>query len=112
MFRDPLPQDCDVHLYSNVLHDWGVAEVRRLVALSYNALPRGGMLVIHDAFINADKSGPLPVAAYSALLMHSTQGKCYSTREYQGFLTEAGFREFQFMTTAADRGALIAHKPG
>ena len=111
MFKDPLPGDCDVHLYSNVLHDWGVPEVRRLVAASFNALKPGGMLIIHDAFINADKTGPLPVAAYSALLMHSTQGKCYSIAEYEELLGEAGFREFKFSTTAADRGALTARKP-
>ena len=43
--------------------------------------------------------------------MHSTQGKCYSTTEYEGILGEAGFREFQFFTTAADRGAMTAQKP-
>jgi len=111
MFNDPLPRDCDVHLYSNVLHDWDVPEVRRLLAASFSALQPGGLLIIHDAFINADKTGPLPVAAYSALLMHSTQGKCYSTAEYEAYLEEAGFREFQFCTTAADRGALTAKKP-
>jgi hypothetical protein len=88
-----------------------VPEVRRLVAASFDALKPGGLLIIHDAFINADKAGPLPVAAYSALLMHSTQGKCYSTAEYQGFLGEVGFREFQFFTTAADRDAMTAQKP-
>jgi SAM-dependent methyltransferase len=111
MFQDPLPGDCDVHLYSNVLHDWGVPEVRRLAAASFNALKPGGRLIVHDAFINADKSGPLPVAAYSALLMHSTQGKCYSTTEYEELLGEVGFREFKFSTTAADRSALTAKKP-
>jgi predicted O-methyltransferase YrrM len=111
MFKDPLPRDCDVHLYSNVLHDWGVSEVRQLVVASFNALKPGGMLIVHDAFINADKTGPLPVAAYSALLMHSTQGKCYSTAEYEELLDEAGFREFQFCATAADRGVMTAQKP-
>ncbi len=112
MFNDPLPCDCDVHLYSNVLHDWGVPEVRRLLAASFNSLKPGGVLIIHDAFINADKTGPLPVAAYSALLMHSTQGKCYSTAEYEDYLEEAGFRDFQFSITTADRGFMTAQKPG
>jgi predicted O-methyltransferase YrrM len=110
MFKDALPRDSDVHLYSNVLHDWGVPEVQQLLAASFNALKPGGLLIIHDAFINADKTGPLPVAAYSALLMHSTQGKCYSTAEYEKYLADAGFCEFQFCTTAADRGALTAIK--
>ena len=111
MFNDPLSLDSDVHLYSNVLHDWGVPKVRRLVATSFKALKPGGRLIIHDAFINADKTDPLPVAAYSALLMHSTRGQCFSTTEYVELLGGVGFREFQFCTTAADRGAMTAQRP-
>jgi predicted O-methyltransferase YrrM len=108
MFKDALPTDCDVHLFSNVLHDWGVAEVKELLGISHKALAKGGMLVIHDAFINADKTGPLPVAEYSALLMHSTQGKCYSVGEYAALLREAGFEPGTYKDTAADRGFMVA----
>jgi len=110
MFRDPLPGDCDVHLFSNVLHDWGVDEVKELLAISYAALPSGGLLIIHDAFVNADKTGPLPVAEYSALLMHSTQGKCYGVSEYANLLKEAGFQPGEYHDTAADRGYMTAVK--
>jgi predicted O-methyltransferase YrrM len=110
LFQDALPADCDVHLFSNVLHDWDVPEVRRLLAASHRALPPGGLLVIHDAFINATKTGPLPVAEYSALLMHSTQGKCYSEAEYAALLREAGFEPGRYFPTAADRGAMLAVK--
>ena len=65
-FTDPWPVDCDVHLLSNVLHDWGLAEVRDLLARSHEALPADGLIVIHEAFINADKTGPKAVAEYSA----------------------------------------------
>jgi 3-hydroxy-5-methyl-1-naphthoate 3-O-methyltransferase len=108
MFKDNLPTGCDVHLFSNVLHDWGADEVRQLLAISRRALPKGGLLVIHDAFINADKTGPLPVAEYSTLLMHSSQGKCYSTAEYAAFMTEAGFAPGEYRDTAADRGVMTA----
>lgn len=110
MFKDALPADCDVHLFSNVLHDWGIAEVNELLAISYKALPAGGLLIIHDAFINADKTGPLPVAEYSSLLMHSTQGKCYSVQEYADLCSEAGFKPGAYQDTAADRGFMVATK--
>ena len=51
------------------------------LAASSAALPPSGLLVIHDAHLNADKTGPLPVAAYSALLMSVTEGECYATSE-------------------------------
>jgi len=69
---------------------WPFTSARRFImnparppflAASSAALPPGGLLVIHDAHLNADKTGPLPVAAYSALLMSVTEGKCYATSE-------------------------------
>jgi SAM-dependent methyltransferase len=98
MFSEPFPSDCDIHLFSNVLHDWDVDRVQQLLEKSFAALPPGGMLVIHDAHINADKTGPLPVAGYSALLMTITEGKCYSEKEMSDFLKKAGFTPHQLFS--------------
>ncbi len=111
MFKDPLPRGYDLHLYSNVLHDWDVEKVRPLLAASFAALESGGMLVVHDAHLNADKTGPLPVAKYSALLMAITEGKCYSTAEMEALLTEAGFETINYLPTVADRSVITAVKP-
>ena len=110
MFDEAFPAGCDVHLFSNVLHDWDAPLVRQLIAKSFAALPTGGQLLIHDMHIDAQKTGPLPVAAYSALLMTITEGKCYSVAEINGYLGGAGFRDPQFIPTAADRSVIIARK--
>jgi predicted O-methyltransferase YrrM len=110
MFKDALPRGYDVHLISNVLHDWDVPAVRNILRASHATLEPGGMLIVHDAYINAEKTGPLPVAAYSTLLMHSTEGKCYSVGEMEEFLSELGYTNFHFQTTAADRGFVSAIK--
>jgi SAM-dependent methyltransferase len=110
MFKEPLPTDCDLHLFSNVLHDWDELQVKELITKSFQALNPGGMLLIHDMHINAYKTGPLPVAAYSALLMTITEGKCYSVAEIQSYLASAGFQEPQFIPTAADRSVITARK--
>ncbi len=110
MFVDPFPEACDIHLFSNVLHDWDTDRVEHLLQKSFAALPLGGMVVIHDAHINADKTGPLPVAAYSALLMTITEGKCYSEKEMSDHLRQAGFSGVAFSSTAADRSVLVARK--
>jgi SAM-dependent methyltransferase len=110
MFKDPFPGDCDIHLFSNVLHDWDFPRVRELLDKSYSALPAGGMLVIHDAHVNAEKTGPLPVAAYSALLMTITEGKCYSVGEMEQLLKEAGFADIKHEETAADRSIITCRK--
>jgi SAM-dependent methyltransferase len=111
MFTDPLPRDFDVHLYSNVLHDWDTDKARPLLAASFAALKPGGMLIVHDAHLNADKTGPLPVAKYSALLMNVTEGKCYSVAEMESLLGETGFGEVHYRPTVADRSIITARKP-
>jgi len=110
MFVDPFPQGCDLHLFSNVLHDWDIDRVEQLLQKSFAALPSGGMVVVHDAHINPTKTGPLPIAAYSALLMTLTEGKCYSETEMSGYLTRAGFSKVTYFPTAADRSVICARK--
>jgi SAM-dependent methyltransferase len=110
MFVDPFPRGCDLHLFSNVLHDWDEPLVRKLLARSFASLPPGGMLIIHDAHINAEKNGPLPVAAYSALLMNISEGKCYSVSEMARYLEQTGFSKVDYFPTAADRSVMTAIK--
>jgi len=110
IFRDPFPAGADLHLFSNVLHDWDTTQVAELLAKSFATLEPGGLVLIHDAHINAAKTGPLPVAAYSALLMTITEGKCYSEKELADLLEAAGFREPRLQPTAADRSVIVARK--
>ncbi|MGZ8938496.1 MAG: methyltransferase [Limisphaerales bacterium] len=110
MFNAELPEGFDVHLISNVLHDWNEKTVRELIRKSHAALANEGLLIIHDVHINASKTGPLPNAAYSAMLMHSTEGKCYSESELYPVLMDLGFRELKFTETAADRSTISGVK--
>ena len=112
MLSDALPTFADVHLLSNVLHDWDVPVVTGLLNKSFAALPPGGLVVIHDAFLNATKTGPLHVAEYSVLLMHASEGRCYSTAEMETYLGAAGFVESRYTDGAAARGIMTARKPG
>lgn len=104
---EPLPAGFDAHLWSNVLHDWDESDVRRLLAASAAALPAGGRMIVHDAFLDAGKNGPLRVAEYSVLLMHVTQGRCYSDAEITGWAAEAGFAFEHRVPGAASRDALV-----
>lgn len=100
------PADC--LLFSNVLHDWDTPEVGELLRRAAQALPPGGLLIIHDAFLDDTKSGPLAVAEYSVLLANISQGRCYSAAEYSSLLADAGFDPGPFVPTLADRGFLTA----
>lgn len=89
MFADPVPT-ADVVLLSNILHDWDEPECGTLVKRCAAVLPSGGRLLIHDVLLNDDHGGPLPIALYSAALFTLTEGRAYSTREFQSWLTNAG----------------------
>jgi SAM-dependent methyltransferase len=112
MFADDLPRGFDAHLYSHVLHDWDAPRVEQLLSASFAALPPGGRLIDHDTHVDADKRGPLSVAEYSALLMHSTPGKCWSVGELAEMAERVGFVDVEHRPTAGDRGVLLARKPG
>jgi len=108
MFCDLWPLDCDVHLFSNVMHDWDCPEIVSLLRRSADSLLAGGRVLIHETFLDADKRGPLPVAEYSCILAHSTQGRCYSVAEMAAFLDEAGFHFIEHRNTGGDRSVIIA----
>ncbi|WP_165440676.1 methyltransferase [Rubripirellula amarantea] len=110
MFAGPWPSGVDMILLSNLLHDWGLEKAQQIVDKAAETLPVGGLLVIHGAIVNADKTGPLPVAEYSALLMNITQGKCYSEREYGDMCRTAGLTPGACKPTTGDRGYLTAVK--
>jgi SAM-dependent methyltransferase len=110
MFRDELPAGYDVHFISHVLHDWDTSEIKIILSNSFRNLEPGGMLVIHDTFINEDKTGPVSVAEYSVMMMFLSEGKCYSIAEMKGLLEETGFRDVRHTPTILNRSVMTAIK--
>jgi 2-polyprenyl-3-methyl-5-hydroxy-6-metoxy-1,4-benzoquinol methylase len=111
MFSDEWPRGFDIHLFSHVLHDWDVQNVQLLLQKSFDALEPKGLLAIHDAHINRQKTGPAEVAEYSILLMLSTRGKCYSVGEMEQVLQDVGFTNVRLKPTAGFRSVITARKP-
>jgi 3-hydroxy-5-methyl-1-naphthoate 3-O-methyltransferase len=111
MFQDPLPAECDVHLWSNAFHDWGAPTVKLLAAKSFAALPPGGMIVVHDRHLNREKTGPLHVAAHSVFLMAGTEGRYYSITEIEEYLSSVGFTAFDYREVVLDYSVITARKP-
>ena len=107
---EKIPSGYDVHLLSNVLHDWDQDDVERILARSFQALTPGGSIAIHDTHINASKTGPPEVAEYSVLLMYSTEGKCYSISEMSDLLGAAGFVDTEYVPMKCHRSLIAARK--
>lgn len=111
MFSDPLPTGFEIHLWSHVLHDWDLPEVESLLSKSFDSLGPGGMVAIHDAHLNENKDGPLEVARFSVLLMHSTEGRCYSVGELGSILAGLGFDDIRHVPTVFNRSLITAARP-
>jgi 3-hydroxy-5-methyl-1-naphthoate 3-O-methyltransferase len=111
MFRDAFPADCDVHLWSNALHDWDAATVQQLLGKSFAALPKGGLVVVHDKHLNREKTGPLRIAAHSVFLMAGTEGRFYSISEIEEFLSAVGFVDVDYRDVILDYSIITARKP-
>lgn len=91
MFEDPLPAGYDLHLWSNVFHDWPPDRCLRLAQRSLDALPSGGRIVLHEQLLDDDRCGPLPAALFSLMMLFTTRGQQFTGRELRALLREVGF---------------------
>ncbi len=110
MFKDAVPEGADVILFSNVLHDWDVADCWSLLSRASSSLRPGCRLLIHDVFLNDALDGPLPQALYSSALFCQTEGRLYSAREYRTWLTNAGLVAGEVIPTGIHCSVLPAIK--
>jgi len=91
MFEGNLPQGYDTHFYSNVFHDWGPADITRLLRKSHKGLPKDGVILIHDMHLNEDRVSPAYVVDHSLYLSIFTEGRCYSKGEIIKLLKRTGY---------------------
>jgi hypothetical protein len=110
MWRDPLPA-ADLHFYSNIYHDWPPEKCRLLTGRSFDALPAGGRLIIHELLYDDDKSGPLEAAIYSTVMLLWTEGRQYSGAELAAMLGEAGFTGIEIKRSFGLWSIVTACKP-
>jgi SAM-dependent methyltransferase len=110
MFEDPFPI-ADLHFYGNVYHDWPAEKCRFLTRKSYDALPSGGRLMVHEVLYDDDKNGPLEAAVYSAVMLLWQRGRQYSGLELRSILSEAGFIEIEANRTFGLWSVVCGLKP-
>jgi len=92
-FNEPLPS-ADVIMMGHILHDWNLEQKRMLVGKAYDALPKGGALLVYDAIIDDDRSKNAFGLMMSLHMMIETPGGFdYTGADCMGWMREAGFRE-------------------
>jgi hypothetical protein len=90
-FTDPLPQ-ADVILMGHILHDWDLSEKKMLVVKAYEALPKGGALVVYESIIDDDRSkNAFGLMMSLNMLIETTGGFDYTGADCEGWMKDAGF---------------------
>jgi hypothetical protein len=92
-FTDPLPK-ADVVMMGHILHDWNLEEKRMLIGKAYEALPKGGALLVYDAIIDDNRRKNAFGLMMSLQMMIETHGGFdYTGADCMGWMRDAGFRE-------------------
>jgi 3-hydroxy-5-methyl-1-naphthoate 3-O-methyltransferase len=112
MFEADWPRGHDAHFFSNIFHDWSDATNRLLARKSFEALPGGGSIMLHEILLDDDGTGSLVATAFSMLMLLGTKGKQYSLPEFRDILESAGFVDVQAQRTGGGYYSLVtARKP-
>lgn len=110
MWQDPFPA-ADVHFYSLVYHDWAPDKCALLTRKSFEQLPAGGRIVVHEPLVNDDRTGPLVPALFSVVMLLWTEGRQYSGAELSELLRDGGFVDVEAKRTFGSWGIVTGRKP-
>lgn len=97
-----------------IMHDWSEEEDRTILRKCFEALPRGGAVLITELLVNDAKTGPPPGALMSLnMLIETSGGRNYTAAEYSEWLGDVGFHKIRRkkLTAPGADGVIIAHKP-
>lgn len=94
---DQFGQGYDVVLLSSMINQEGPDVVKNILQKSYAALNPGGLLVLQEQLLNAEKTGPL-LAALIGLnqVVHTPAGRAYSAPEIAEMARKVGFKSVNY----------------
>ena len=87
---DPIAGSYDAAWLSQILHSNSSEECQALIDKTVAALEPGGMILIHDFFLNNTMDGPLFPALFSLNMLLNNPGRSYSEKEVREMLGKAG----------------------
>jgi hypothetical protein len=91
-FADPLPS-ADVLIMGHILHDWDLDQKRLLLQKAYDALPKGGALIVYEAIIDDDRRENAFGLLMSLNMLIEDVGFDYTGADCRGWMVDAGFSD-------------------
>jgi hypothetical protein len=109
-FDDDLPS-ADVLVFGRVLHNWDLATKKMLLRKAYQALPRGGAVIVYDMLIDDERRSAVDGLLSSLnMLVWTAGGFGYSGLECTAWMREAGFNEMRVEPLVAGQSMVIGRK--
>ncbi|XP_012680553.2 acetylserotonin O-methyltransferase [Clupea harengus] len=108
-FKDKLPE-ADLYILARILHDWTDDRSLELLAKVYQSCRPGGGVLLVEALLHEDGSGPLTAQLYSLNMLVQTEGRERRASEYTSLLTAAGFTSIQVQRTGKLYDAILARR--
>ena len=109
-FTDPLPK-ADVLVMGHILHDWGLARKRILIAKAFEALPAGGALVVYETIIDDQRrSNAFGLLMSLNMLIETREGFDYTGADCMRWMRETGFRQTRVEPLIGPESMVVAIK--
>ncbi|MBB3458209.1 hypothetical protein FHT86_006534 [Rhizobium sp. BK313] len=90
-FEDPLPK-VDVIVMGHILHDWDLAQKKVLLGKAFDAISKGGAVVVYDAIIDDDRrENAFGLMMSLNMLIETAGGFDYTGEACQAWMREIGF---------------------
>jgi O-methyltransferase len=106
----PLP-NADVLVMGRVLHNWDLPTKKMLLASAYEALPRGGVLIVYERLIDDDRqANSAGLLASLHMLIVTAGGFDFTAADCIGWMQEAGFEQTRVEPLALGLSMIVATK--
>lgn len=109
-FKEDFPK-ADVITMGNILHDWGTEDKLMLIRKAYDAVPKGGALVVIENIIDDNRSeNAFGLLMSLNMLIETSEGFDFSAADFKGWSQDVGFRAVHVMPLTGPTSAAIAIK--
>lgn len=109
-FAGPLPS-ADVLIMGHILHDWGMEDKLRLLRKAYDALPKGGALIVYESLIDDERRRNTAGLLMSLnMLIETAAGFDYTGAECREWMRRTGFRATRVEHLAGGESMVVGNK--
>ena len=109
-FKESLP-NADVIIMGHILHDWNLEEKKMLIGKVFQALPKGGAFIAHEAIIDDRRSkNAFGLLMSLNMLIETPGGFDYTGADCQGWMRDAGFRQTRVEHLAGSDSMVVGIK--